>query len=101
MKVKVRLHGKVRDLIGRNHIEVKGDVIRVRDVINALIKALGPKASELGLKESEDIVRPRVRVVLLINGFSVKMLGDLDMPLGYGDSVYAESVDVLEIQGGG
>jgi len=101
LKVKVRLHGRVRDLIGRDYIEVEGDVVKVRDVVNALIKALGPKANELGLKEPEDIVRPRVRVVLLINGFSVKMLGGLDTPLGHGDNVYAESVDVLEIQGGG
>jgi len=101
LKVKVRLHGRVRDLIGREHIEVEGDVVKIRDVVNALIKALGPKASELGLKEPEDIVRPRVRVVLLVNGFSVKMLGGLDVPLGHGDSVYVESVDVLEIQGGG
>ncbi len=101
MKVKVRLHGRVRDLIGHDYIEVEGDVIKVRDVVNALIKALGPKASELGLREPEDIVRPRVRVVLLINGFSVKMLGGLDVSLGQGDKVYAESIDVLEIQGGG
>lgn len=68
-----------------------GDVIRVRDLVNTLIKAIGPKANKLRLKEPEDIVRPRVRVVLLINGFSVKMLGGLDVPLGQGDNVYAES----------
>jgi len=101
LKVRIRLHGRVRDLVGRDYVEVEGDVIKVKDVVNALIKALGPKAGELGLREPEDIVRPRVRVVLLINGFSVKMLGSLDVPLGQGDNVYAESVDVLEIQGGG
>jgi len=101
LRVKVRLHGRIRDLIGQEYIVVEGDVVRVRDVINALIDALGPRANEFGLKEPEDIIKPRVRVVLLVNGFSVKMLGSLGAPLVHGDNVYVESVDVLEVQGGG
>lgn len=100
MGIKVRFHGRIRDLVGKDEIEIEKESMTVRELINEIIKALGDKAKGL-IERPEDIVEPRTRVVLVINGFSVKMLGDLDKRISEIDQAVVDHIDVMDFMGGG
>lgn len=100
MAVKIRLHGRIRELVGSEEIVINEKVKTLRDVLEKFITILGDKAKEVLLKP-EDVLHPRSRVVVLVNGFSVKMLGSLDYPVKELDEVRIDHIDVMEFIGGG
>lgn len=63
-------------------------------------------AARLGEKFEERVYDPKQKtlkraVVLLVNGHSVKMLNGMDTPLSAGDNVTIDTVEIVEIVGGG
>ncbi len=101
MPIKVQFHGRIRDIVGREELVINKEVVTVRELLQELINLLGGRAREVGLTKPEDIVEPRTRVMLIINGFSVKMLGDLDKTLTELDVASVDHIDVIEEMGGG
>lgn len=101
MPIKIKLHGRLRDLTGKDEILINKEQATLRELLEELMKALGDKAKEVGLEKPEDILVPRTRVLMIINGVSVKMIGDLNMVISSEDKAGADHVDVLEGIGGG
>jgi len=103
LTIRLKIHGRLKDFVGKDEIVINKDEATLSEVINALIRELGEKAKSLGLESAEDILKPRTKVVMMVNGFSVKVIGDLNYRLKVGDEANAEfiDVDVLAIVDGG
>lgn len=99
MAIRVKLHGRVRTAAGSDEIEVAETVKTVGDLLEELTRRIGPDFSRYifdpGTKEMS------ANLIMLVNGHSVKMLEGLRTPLLEHDMVTIDSVDVLEIVGGG
>jgi molybdopterin converting factor small subunit len=99
MPIRVKLHGRIRTAAGSDEIELPSAVKSVSDLIEELMRKLGPDGDcyifDPGTKEM------RQSLVLLVNGHSVRMLEGLSTPLVEGDNVTVESIDFIEIVGGG
>jgi molybdopterin converting factor small subunit len=99
MAIRVKLHGRARAAAGSDEIEVAETVKTVGDLLDELTRRIGPDFSryifDSGTKEMS------ANLIMLVNGHSVKMLEGLRTPLLEHDMVTIDSVDVLEIVGGG
>jgi molybdopterin converting factor small subunit len=97
--IRVRFHGRPRANAGLEEVEVTRPVRTFRDLLDALDHMLGEGFSR-------HLFDPGTRtfnsnVILLVNGHSIKMLEGLETPLLDKDTVTIDSVDILEIVGGG
>ncbi len=102
MPIKVRLHGRLKDIVGKEEIIIEKDVRTVRELLEELLKHLGEKAKkEFEVEKPEDLLQPRSRLVVLIDGFSIKLRGGLDAPLSNVREVNVDNIEVMEWFGGG
>ena len=99
MPVKVMLHSRIRDVAGLSEIELDPPPGTVGDLVGELAKRFGPGFSQLMFKENVSSLRDNV--VILVNGHSIKMLQGMETPLAVGDKVTADTLDILEVVGGG
>lgn len=99
MVIRVKLHGRTRVAAGSDEIEIAETVRTVGDLLEELVRRVGPDFRgyifDPGRKDLSG------KLVLLVNGHSVRMLEGLKTPLMERDVVTIDSVDVLEIVGGG
>lgn len=101
MVIKVALHGRLRDLTNKDEIIFDEDKVTLRELILQIMKLLGNKSHELGLNKPEDILSPRVRIIIMINGISIKLIGNLEETVTSTDITSMDHIDVLEGIGGG
>jgi molybdopterin converting factor small subunit len=99
MAVRVKLHGRLRMAAGSDQIELPETVKSVGDLLDELVRRVGPEARQY-------IFDPGTRelstsLIMLVNGHSIRMLEGLNTPLLEKDVVTIDSVDIMEIVGGG
>jgi len=99
MPIRVKLHGRVRMAAGSDQIELPETVKNVGDLLDELIRRTGPEAERYIFDAGTKELSPSV--IVLVNGHSVKMLEGLNTPLLEKDAVTIDSVDIMEIVGGG
>jgi molybdopterin converting factor small subunit len=97
--IEVRLHGRPRVIAGVEEIEVKQSVRTFRDLLDALTQMLGEEFGNHLFDRGTG--NAKSDVILLVNGHSIKMLEGLETSLLDKDTVTIDSVDILEIVGGG
>ena len=99
MPIRVKLHGRLRMAVGADQIELPETVRNVGELLEELIHRAGPDARQYifdpGTKE------PSPSLIMLVNGHSIRMLGGLNTPLLEKDTISIDSVDIMEIVGGG
>jgi molybdopterin converting factor small subunit len=84
---------------GSEEIELPETVRNVGDLLDELARRLGPEARRLMFDPGTRELSPSV--IILVNGHSVKMLEGLNTRLLEKDAVMIDSVDIMEIVGGG
>jgi len=99
MPVKVLLHSRIREASGQGEIELHSMPTTVGELAFELAKRFGPKFPQLIFQEKGSKLRDNV--IILVNGHSVRMLQGMETPLAAGDRVTADTLDVLELVGGG
>ncbi len=102
MPIRIRLHGRLKDIVGKEEIIIDKEVRTVRELLEELLKHLGDRAKrEFEVEKPEDFLQPRSRLIVLIDGFSVKLRGGLDAPLVGVREVNVDNIEVMEWFGGG
>jgi len=95
----VKLHGRVRAAAGTDEIELPHTVKTAGELLEELMRRLGPGFSRYIFDPGTHEISPTL--VLLVNGHSIKMLEGLSTTLVERDTVTIDSVDIMEIVGGG
>jgi len=99
MSIRVKLHGRLRMAAGSDEVEIPENVKNVGDLLEELARRLGPEVRKYVFDPGTKELSPSL--ILLVNGHSVRMLDGLNTPLLEKDSVTIDSVDIMEIVGGG
>lgn len=99
MTFRVKLHGQIRKAAGLEEIEIPSTANTVGELLEELVRKLNPDVSRYMFDPRTSEMSPAL--VLLVNGHSVKMLEGLRTRLVERDSVTIDSVDVIEMVGGG
>lgn len=99
MPVKVLLHSRIRDVAGQREVELDPPPGTVGALVRELSRRFGPRFSQLVFKQNSWSLQDNV--VILVNGHSIKMLQGMETPIGVGDRVSADTLDILEVVGGG
>jgi molybdopterin converting factor small subunit len=99
MSLRVKLHGRFRIVAGTDEIEVPDAVRNVDDLLKQLTSRLGPDVRNYMFEAGTSDLSPRL--IILVNGHSVRMLDGLRTPLTERDAITIDSVDIIEIVGGG
>ena len=98
MPIRVRLYGRLRQAVSTDEIVLDSPVGTVGELIGRLCK-MNPRLADL-LFESKDSPQLR-RLIILVDGQSVKLLDGLDTPLPGGATVTIDRIEILEAVGGG
>lgn len=99
MPIKVKLHGRFRIAAGTDEIEVPDSVRNVSDLLEQLTRRLGPDVRNYMFETGTKELSPTL--IVLVNGHSVRMLEGLRTPLLGRDTITIDSVEIMEIVGGG
>lgn len=99
MPVKVLLHSRIRDVAGQRDIMLDRPPGTVGDLVRELARRFGPGFSQLVFKQNSSSLQDNV--VILVNGHSIKMLQGMETRIAAGDRVLADTLDILEVVGGG
>jgi molybdopterin converting factor small subunit len=99
MAVRVRLHGRLRLAAGSDEIELPETVKNVGDVLDELIRRVGSEIRQYVFDPGTRELSPSL--IMLVNGHSIRMLKGLETALLEKDIVTIDSVDIMEIVGGG
>jgi molybdopterin converting factor small subunit len=99
LPLKVKLHGRIRTAVGSDEIELPGAVNTAGELLEGLVRKLGPDVSRYIFDPGTNEMSPTL--VLLVNGHSIKMLEGLRTTLVERDTISIDSVDIMEIVGGG
>lgn len=99
MSMRVKLHGRLRMAAGSDEIEVPETVRNVGDLLDELTRRLPPETRRYMFDPGTRELSPSL--ILLVNGHSIRMLEGLNTPLLEKDTVTIDSVDIMEIVGGG
>jgi molybdopterin converting factor small subunit len=99
MPILARLHGRFRMLAGADEFEIPETARNVGDFVEELERRFGPGISQHLFDPGTNELSPSV--IILVNGHSVKMLEGLKTPLRERDAVTIDSLDILEVVGGG
>lgn len=91
--------GALRQAAGCESIQLSETPKTVGELLDLLAEKLGEKFRERVYDSREKALK--TALVLLVNGHSIKMLKGLDTPLAAGDSVTFDTVEIVEIVGGG
>jgi molybdopterin converting factor small subunit len=99
MPIRVKLHGRLRMAAGSDQIELPETVKNVGELLEELIRRTGPEAKQYVFDPGTKELSPSL--IMLVNGHSIRMLEGLSTPLMEMDTVTIDSVDIMEIVGGG
>ena len=99
MPIRVKFHGRLRMAAGSDEIELPETVRNVGDLLEELIQRAGPEARQYVFDPGTKELSPSL--IMLVNGHSIRMLEGLNTPLLEEDAVTIDSVDIMEIVGGG
>ena len=99
MPIHVKLHGRFRMASGSGEIELPDTVENVGDLLMELIRRLAPEVRQYIFDPGTKELSPSL--VVLVNGHSIRMLEGTKTPLREKDDVTIDSVDIMEIVGGG
>jgi molybdopterin converting factor small subunit len=97
--MRVKLHGRFRMAAGSDEIEVPDTVRNVGELLEQLTRRLGPDVRSYMFETGTKELSPRL--IVLVNGHSVRMLEGLRTPLLGRNTVTIDSVDIMEVVGGG
>lgn len=97
--IKVKLHGRARVAAGLDEIEVPENARTVGDLLEALSVKIGPEFRRTMLDSRTNELG--ANLILLVNGHSIRMLNGLKTPLLETDVVTIDTIELLEIVGGG
>jgi molybdopterin converting factor small subunit len=97
--MRVKLHGRFRMIARSEEIEVPDNVKNVGDLLEQLTRRLGSDIRSYLFETGSDELSPRV--IVLVNGHSIRMLDGLKTPLAGQDTITIDSVDIMEVVGGG
>jgi len=84
---------------GSDQIELPESVKNVGDVLDELVRRVGPDVRQYIFDPGTKELSPTL--IMLVNGHSIRMLEGLNTPLLEKDVVTIDSVDIMEIVGGG
>jgi molybdopterin converting factor small subunit len=98
MPIQAKLHGRLRIAAGSDQIELPETVKNVGDLLEELVRRVGPEARQYIFGPGTEL---SPSLLMLVNGHSIKMLEGLNTPLLEKDTVTIDSVDIMEIVGGG
>lgn len=102
MPIKIRLHGRLKDIVGKEEIVLDKEFKTIGELLEYLIEALGDDfKKQFGIQKPEDLLQPRSQVIVLVDGFSIKLRGSLDSPITSISEVRLDTIDVMEFFGGG
>ena len=99
MPIRVKLHGRLRLAAGSDHVEIPEAVHDVGQLLEALMRKLGPEVARYIFDPGTRELSPSL--IMLVNGHSIRMLEGLNTPLLEKDTITIDSVDIMEIVGGG
>ncbi len=99
MSIRVKLHGRLRMAAGSDQIELPETVKNVGELLEEIIRRAGPEAERYIFDPGTKELSPSL--IVLVNGHSVKMLEGLNTALLEKDTITIDSVDIMEIVGGG
>ena len=99
MTIRVKLYSRLRDVSGVGEIELDKVPETVNELLSELSKRFGEKFEKIIYEERKKNVRDRV--MILVNGHSIRLLKGLGTPLREDDSISIDTIDVMEIVGGG
>lgn len=99
LPIKVKLHGRLRTAAGSEEVLLQGKLNTAGELLEELMRRLGPDVSRHIFDPGTQEMSPTL--VLLVNGHSIKMLEGLKTRLVESDAVTIDSVDIMEIVGGG
>jgi molybdopterin converting factor small subunit len=99
MGLRVKLHGRFRMAAGTDEIEVPNTVGNIAELLEQLTNKLGLDVRNYMFEAGTGELSPRL--IILVNGHSVKMLDGLRTHLAERDSITIDSVDIMEVVGGG
>jgi molybdopterin converting factor small subunit len=99
LQIRVKLHGRLRTAAGSDEILLQGNVNTAGELLKELMQKLGSDLSRHIFDPGTQEMSPTL--VLLVNGHSIKMLEGLKTRLVESDAVTIDSVDIMEIVGGG
>ncbi|HIE23812.1 MAG TPA: hypothetical protein EYP68_06250 [Candidatus Korarchaeota archaeon] len=96
MAIEVRLFGELVRAAGAKEIPIDEPIETVRDLIELLLR----KRPNLSSFLSEENVRSG-RLIILVNGHSIKMIDGMETRLLSGDVISIERIEILQTVGGG
>ena len=99
MTIRVKLHGRLRLVAGSAELEIPDTVRKVGDLLEELSRTLTPEVRRYIFDPGTRELSPSL--VMLVNGHSIRMLNGLNTQLTEKDDVTIDSVDIMEIVGGG
>ena len=99
MPIRVKLHGRLRMSAGSEEIELPETVKNVGELLEELVRRTGQEARRYVFDANTKELSPSL--IMLVNGHSIKMLEGVNTPLLEKDTVTIDSVDIMEIVGGG
>ncbi len=99
MVLTVKLYTRLREAAGVSEVTVDPTPKTVRELLEKLVSRFGERFEDLIYERETEGVRSSVAI--LVNGHSIKLLRGLDTPLKSGDIVVGETIDIIEVVGGG
>jgi len=99
MAVRVKLHGRFRMIAGSAEVEIPANVKNIADLVEELARMLTPDIKRYIFDPGTKELNPSL--IMLVNGHSVRMLEGLNTPLTERDDIIIDTVDIIEIVGGG
>jgi len=99
MPIRVKLHGRLRMAAGSDEVDIPDKVKNVGDLLEELTRRLEPEVRGYIFDPGTKELSPSL--IVLVNGHSIKMLEGLNTPLLEKDAIMIDSVDIMEIVGGG
>lgn len=99
MPIRVKLHGRFRMAAGTDEIQVPDTVRNVGELLEQFTQRFGQDIRSYMFETGTRELSPRL--IVLVNGHSVRMLAGLRTPLLGRDTITIDSVDIMEVVGGG
>jgi len=99
MAILVKLHGRFRTAAGVDQIEMPATIASIGELLGLLSTRFGSEMRACMFVDEAKNLNPNLLV--LVNEHSVRMLKGLSTPISDNDTVLIDSIDIIEIVGGG
>jgi molybdopterin converting factor small subunit len=99
MTILVKLHGRFRKAADVDQIEVPAENQSIRDLLQLLSTRFGLEMRRLMFVHETEDLSPNM--VVIVNEHSIKMMNGLNTLLSESDTVLIDSIDIMELVGGG